>query len=640
MSSVYSTGCRLKRHIFFLLLFSFLFAAKGISRGEDSLVKDSLRIYKKIKSVAYKHRITKWAYNLVFVDPDPENNGNAGNGNGNGSGNGNGNSVGHNDATPVSPKKVVEPFKKFKGKKIRKINIIVFDPFGYSVTDTTPRRVNGIQRAANFTHVKSRQWMIHNRLLFKENDTLNPITLSETERLLRSAVFINDARITVTRAKNKDSVDVNVFVHDKWPIEVPVLITDISGSVRLRNQNMLGLGQQFEQYVYFKRPDVFEHNGFYAIDNIDETYISSRLNYQATTSFTQGGISFDRGFFSPLALWAGGLMVNDTWRYYNYTSLPDSTPARLKTNEMRGDIWLGRAFKLSTEKTFFNQSTNLITGLRYYKSFFLSRPSREIDTAGNIYNTSAVIGNVGFAIQQYYKDQFIYRFGANEDVPEGLIVQFIYGGLKKEYNKIRYYTGIEIARAKHFSFGYLSATYAHGVFYNKKVPNDVTTHFRVYFFSNLKRMGRWYLRQFVNTNYVYGVNKIFNETLTLSGEELYGFTPGSLSGTTKVVVNSETVAYAPYKFIGFKFAPVLMIGWGMMGNEEVPLYKSNLYQGYSLGIMIRNENLVSSTFQFSFGYYPFLPDGTNSVWKYNPVTSFTLRVRAFSVARPDFIHYY
>jgi hypothetical protein len=104
-------------------------------------------------------------------------------------------------------------------------------------------------------------------------------------------------------------------------------------------------------------------------------------------------------------------------------------------------------------------------------------------------------------------------------------------------------------------------------------------------------------------------------------------------------MNSETVAYAPYNIIGFRFAPVVMVGLGMLGSKEVPLAKSRLFQGYSLGVMVRNENLVSSTFQFSVGFYPFLPDGRNSVFLYNPVTSFTLRVRAFSVSRPEFVSY-
>lgn len=569
--------------------------------------------------MSQKNRFTKMLYEATFIDPQPQ-------------------------QEPVAPTSKVEvkqvnPYIQYQGATIRNIVIVVHDPFGHSVNDTLYRRVNYSQRVGNIAHIKSRRWIINNRLLFKKNDTINPLVLSETERLLRTVVYVNDAKISIQETRSKDSVDVKVVVLDKWAISVPVLITDVSGNIRFRNQNFLGLGQQCEQYVGFKRPDVFDFNGYYGIDNIDNTYISARLGYQATATGTNVGLSFNRGFFSPLTPWAGGLALDNRWSYFAYTDAVDSTPKKILTDVFSYDVWVGRAFKLSEKKTFFNQSTNIITAWRFYKSNYINPPSREIDPNRALYNTSAFIGNVGFAVQQYYKDKFIYRFGANEDVPEGTIIQYIYGGIKKQYDKIRYYSGVELAKAKHFTFGYMSATFSYGVFFNKAVSNDITANFNVYYFSNLHRAGKWFFRQFLYYNTVYGANKLFNETITLSGNELYGFSPGTLSGNTKMVLNSETVAYAPYNVIGFRFAPVLLVGMGMLGSPQQPLRESVLFQGYSLGIMLRNENLVSSTFQFSCGYYPFLPDGKNSVWTYNPVTSFTLRVRGFAVSRPEFVAY-
>jgi hypothetical protein len=138
---------------------------------------------------------------------------------------------------------------------------------------------------------------------------------------------------------------------------------------------------------------------------------------------------------------------------------------------------------------------------------------------------------------------------------------------------------------------------------------------------------------------LHGENKIEKQTVSLRTDELYGFQNGSLSGNTKMVLNSETVAYMPYNFIGFKFAPVLMVGLGMLGDPQNPLLKSRLYQGYSLGLMLRNENLLVSTLQISVGLYPFFPDKKDFSFVYNPVTSFTLKIRGFSIGRPDFIPY-
>jgi hypothetical protein len=601
-----------------ILLAALLTSSLFFNAASQEQEKDSLRIYKRIKKAAYKYRLTRLAYDAVFVDPEPK----------------------EYPAQPAShEEKQVNPYLLYPGRIIRYINIEVLDPFGYSVTDTLRRKVNILQQTGNRVHVKTRKWIITNRLLFKENDTVNPLALSETERILREAVFVNDARVYISPTPSRDSIDVNVVVHDKWPIIVPILITDVSGNIKFRNTNLFGTGQQFEHYVGFKRPDIFDFNGYYNIANIDQTFISSRLGYEKNAAATTVMLSFDRPFFSPLAKWAGGLGLMHSWRVFDYNDTIEGRIAHYPVNLFNYDVWLGKSFKLSKSKTLFNQSTNIIVGSRYYNNKFLARPSFSIDTMRSNLNWGAYIGNIGFAVQQYYKDKFIHRFGANEDVPEGFIFQFIYGGLKKEQDKVRYYNGFEVARAKHFNFGYLTATFSYGIFYNRKVANDITTNYQLYYFSELLRIGKWYLRQFINYNLVHGENKLGGETVTIRPEELYGFNNGTLAGKTKMVMNSETVAYMPYNLIGFRFAPVLMIGCGVVGDPEHRLSTSRLYQGYSLGVMVRNENLLSSTFQISFGYYPFLPDGRNNVLMYNPVTSFTLRVRGFSVSRPEFVGY-
>ena len=579
--------------------------------------QDSIQLYKKIKKIAYKHKFTKWAYETTFVDPEPI-------------------------EYPIKPtsnsKKNVNPYLKYSGCLIRSVHIIVYDPFGHSVMDTVPRKINSLQKLGNHSHTATQHWVIRNLLLFKKDDRLNALYLSESERLLRQSAYISDARIFISKTKSVDSVDVNVVVQDKWPITIPILLTDVSGNLRYRNQNLLGLGQQFEQYIGYKRPDLFDYNGFYNIANLANTYISSRLFYQTDKNGTSTGISFDRPFFSPLTKWAGGVAISHSWHFYNYTNINDGTTERLPLNNLSYDVWTGKSIKISDDTSFFGQSTNIILAGRFYNNTFQKRPSFSVDTLKSNYNTSAYIGNVGFSVQQYYKDKFIYRFGANEDVPEGVIVQFLYGGIKKEFTQLRYYTGIEIARAKHFNFGYLSSTFSYGVFFNKKNTNDITTKFNLYYFSDLLQNKKWYIREFLNYNLVHGENKISHETIALTSNELYGLNTGSLVGNTKMVLNLETVAYAPYNLIGFNFAPVLLMGFGMIGDTQNKLFKSNIYQAYSLGIMVRNENLLNSTFQISVGAYPNSSDGKN-YFKYNPVTSFTLRVRGFSVSRPVFIGY-
>lgn len=577
---------------------------------------DSTDFYVRLRDMAHKRKFTRWIYEAIFVPPK----------------------AAEYPVKPTvnKPATAVNPYLNYTDKVIRKVTIKVYDPFGYSVNDTTRRKTQWHQQLGNRMHVSTRQWVIANRLLFKEKDRIDALKISESERLLRQAPYVNDARIVVSRVGKSDSVDVLVLVQDKWTITGAAGASTSSADGNARDLNFLGLGQQFEQYVAYREPNRYDFSGSYTIANLDNTYISSRLSYHTNKQGTTTGLSFDRPFYSPLAQWAGGISLGYGQQFFDYRDPVENAAFRTSITRYNADVWAGKTINLSEGRTIFDQSNNFLVAARYYTTCYLKRDAANFDLRGPFPTSWTFIGNIGFAAQQFYKDRYIYRFGANEDVSHGLLMQLLYGVEKQELVKPRYYAGMEVAQGRKLSIGYLSATFSYGVFFNRQITNDVSTGYRINYFTNLLSLGRWYMRQFVNFNLIYGENNDPRYKVTLTPGDLYGFNSGTLVGNTKMVFQSETVAYAPYNVLGFKFAPVLMIGAGMLGDGH-PLLQSYVYQGYSLGLMVRNENLLNSTFQVSFGLYPLLPDGQHFVMRYNPVTSFTLRLRSFGFHKPGFI---
>jgi hypothetical protein len=120
---------------------------------------------------------------------------------------------------------------------------------------------------------------------------------------------------------------------------------------------------------------------------------------------------------------------------------------------------------------------------------------------------------------------------------------------------------------------------------------------------------------------------------------MYGFNNGTLLGKTKMILNLEAVSYAPYNIIGFRFASLLLVGGGILETDKIKLFKSPVYQSYAVGLLIRNENLLNASFEISYGIYPNLPDGNTRFYKFNPVTSFTLKVRTFAISKPTIVEY-
>ncbi len=597
-----------------LLLCLILFSFAGLHAQE----RDTLNIYKKIKRSASKHKVSKLLYEAIFVEPIRQ----------------------QYEKKPLSnEQKKRDPNAKYVGKIIRTITIIVYNPFGYSVNDTFTRNTNKLQRTGNKLHIRTRHRIIRNILLFGPDDTVQLIRITESERLLRQAGYINDARITIVGDRKADSVDVVVKVLDKWSLDVTVSGGTTGGWIRFRDRNLSGLGHTYEQRIGYYTTTGYDYRGNYNISNIKNTFITSNLYYATTKAETKIGISFNRPFYSPLTRWAGGVEGNRIWGRYLYTDTVEPKERYVPLDYYNYDFWLARSYALGKRKRT-EKNSNIITGLRYSELRYLQRPSFAIDTNMLNVHTDIYLANIGYSLRKYYKDQFIYRFGANEDVPEGLLIQAIYGVIQKELKGVRYYSGFEVSHGSHYKkFGYFSGSFIYGTYYKTGVKNNSTINASVFYFSDLKQKGKWYFRNFVNYKFVHGLNKEPYERITLKPGEMYGFDPGDLLGTGKMILNLEAVAYAPYNIIGFKFAPIAFIGFGMLESDTKKYLSSKIYQAYSIGALLRNENLLNSSFEFTVGFYPELPGGGRDVFKFNPIGSFTLKVRSFDVGKPSTVGY-
>ncbi|MDQ3049047.1 MAG: hypothetical protein M3R27_15970 [Bacteroidota bacterium] len=616
-----------KRFWFFtiklLLLVFILMQCKPLSaQNKDSVSsKDTLDIYKKIRRAAYKRKATILLYHAIFVDQAPK----------------------KYEEKPLSDKqKTKDPNLKYQGKQIANIYIQVFDPFGYSVNDTLKKGTNPYQKLGNKYHITTRHRIIRNLLLFEPDDEVDLLKISESERILRGARYVNDARIYIEPAKDStDRVIIKILVHDKWTVDAIVSGSTSSGRLTLRDRNLGGQGQRYEQFFGYALPNNFyDYRGKYTIENIKDSYISSELFYATTRDATKTGISFDRPFYSPLAKWAGGAAASKTWSDYKYVDTIEGVDKKTPLDYYDFDTWLAKSYNPGTGKAVNRRLINFVLAGRYAGTRYQKRPPFTLDTNMFNVNTSLYLGSVGFSLSKYYKDQYIFRFGANEDVPEGLVVQFLYGLLEKEKARDRYYAGIDISRGKHFEeIGYFSVRGTYGTFFNKAVMNNSTLNAGIMYFTDLLRSNKWYYRQFVYFKYIYGVNKPSWERITLRSDEMYGFNSGTLQGRTKMIMNLESVTYAPYNFIGFKFAPIALIGLGMLETDTRKLMKSPLYQSYAIGVLLRNENLLTSSFEITFGVYPHTPGSSGPLSKFNPVTSFKLKVSNFSIGKPSTVAY-
>lgn len=129
-----------------LVLLLFVFCCQNMT-AQQTVAKDSAKVYKNIENYSRKSKFGKFVHRLLFKSTRKS-----------------------KPSKKASTQRyyLKKAFDKHEGKIIRNINIETLDPFGYSVDNTKDQPDKGIERFGNTFHAKSKKFTIKNLLLFKK----------------------------------------------------------------------------------------------------------------------------------------------------------------------------------------------------------------------------------------------------------------------------------------------------------------------------------------------------------------------------------------------------------------------------------------------------------------------------------------
>lgn len=593
--------------------------------GLDSIEKNYYKIDSSIFKVAKKSKLTYWLFTNIYETPSND-------------------KAIKNDEVVLVHKDITY---KYQGKIIRSIYIKSLDPFGTDVEDTLIKRKGQLEDLGNAITFSTRNSVIRNLLLFKQGESLDPLSLRESERLLRTQQYIRDARIFIPNQSklNNDSVDIIVIVQERFALNASFNSSTNQSEIQLYQNNFLGTGNKIKQGGKLNYSDInlSSYNGEFKNVNLYKTYIDAALFYDINPNRKIQGFIIDRTFFSPLTKWAGSISrVRVHENFYFDQKRNENIAVNIKYNTT--DAWLGRSIPLSNSSDEAFRSSSLVIAGRFLNTRYLLKDTTNLDPTINLNNKILYLGSIGFSSRRYYKDRKLFRFGNTEDIPEGRSFSFV-GGFLDEGKVPFYYTGIKFSSGQHIKhIGYLSGSIEYGTFYSKYISQRGVFSIDGTFFSDLWQFEKkWSMRQFIYAKITNGLNREPNELVTLNGstnDGLYGFQSAVVGGRNKLILKFESIIYTPFNFAGTNIAAILFAGFGKIGSP-VNTYLSNqtIYQAYGLGCLIRKENLVVNTIRLSIGYYPNIPFNSGNDYRMNPYSISQFNLRDFDVSKPELAPY-
>ena len=540
------------------------------------------------------------------------------------------------DTTKVSEKK----YENYECRIIRNIEIVVLGPFGYSTYLKYGREIVRLQRLGNELHYNTRHWIIKDKLLFKKGDAIDAVKISESERLIRQSPYINDDKIYLDSiAGDHDSVDAIVVVKDVFDYSAGAAGNPLipNGNASVTDINFLGLGQALTGQVSYNPQNTrhYSYGGSYTVPQIANTYLSAQAHYSSLNLNQNFGVNLSRPFFSSTTRWAGGVDFEYNRVPYNVV-LPDSNTYSGMHNYTTTDLWLGYAFSLNEKSLYRFKKSQLILSGRIYNINYLNQNNSAVDLNHLFPSETFYLGAIGFTHRDYYKDHYIFAFGRTEDIPLGYLFS-LNAGPDFLQNQKRWYSGAKASYGwNNSSLGYMYLSAEAGGFMSSNMVQEGVINTEFMYFTNLIPLGNWQFRQYLFNQYTLGYNRLQNEFLTinqgLSG--LQQFNSPSIKGTQRWSNNFEADFFSPWRPLGFEIVLVAFIDDALIGNHNVTVLQSHLYQGYGAGIRFKNEHFIFNTLQLSFHFFPNANLADAKSWIFKSSGSSALHFQDFQFSEP------
>lgn len=216
--------------------------------------------------------------------------------------------------SPVSPESVPESVPdaatlEQSGAVIGEI--LIYPENIFDLND--PQEDKALYRLANKLHIKTRENVVRQQLLFSTGDRYSPRLLEESERILRATRYLYDASIRPI-AYHDGKVDIAVTTRDVWTLNPGISFGRSGGAstygFEIEELNILGTGTSLSlsQKSGVDRDSTLLQ---YRDPHLAGTWAKLALNYSNNSDGSMREVSLERPFYALDSHWATGFGALD-----------------------------------------------------------------------------------------------------------------------------------------------------------------------------------------------------------------------------------------------------------------------------------------------------------------------------------------
>ena len=532
------------------------------------------------------------------------------------------------------------PYEEYDGRIIRSIKIKKLDVFGTSVHDTTLNTDTRLVKTLNKTHVNTHHSIIRKYLLIKEGEPLNAKVLADNERVLREVSIFEDAWFYLSEVPDSDSVDIVLAIKDIFPVGVDLTIKGFNNSrLRIFNKNVIGSGSQVEQAMEYNtadKPHFYLTKGAYIIRNVFGEFADIR-NYWMIGPDARGlGVQAIKPFLTPETRLGGGAKIEKLWK--NAIEATDGTKQNL--HYLHYDVWAGYApviKRLSGLATPMRMQAYVLARINTMHQY--NHMAQNDSLFPDQYSFSRKLITLGILWSGSVRRNMILGFGRTEDIPVGTLIETTIGRSDSDREQ-GVYTGFKLNRGVNLSSGaHIFAELETGGYWDRRKFTDGVINMNIKVISKLFNANYSRIRVYGVINYTLGINRVSPQMFTIKPFQFPTlYTHFNKHGHDRLNIKTETVVFTPIYLLGFRIAFYGVGELALIADKPGKLLSAAPIPAFEIGIKIRNEHLLFSTFKLGLTWFPIAND-KNQHFLFGIDDQRTTGLQLLKIEAPDFIPY-
>ena len=431
----------------------------------------------------------------------------------------------------------------------------------------------------NSLHIKTKEYVIRDELLFDEGSEFNTFDIYETERILRSLNIFS--RVHVQPKVNESSdYDINIITQDRWSFEPAILYGSGGGAyvlgAGLREYNLLGTSAYLQLDGLYRSENSigWEGLGVYSQRRFLRTPLSLNLMLESNRIHTKQYLSLQKQYLNYYNSLSYGIDFFKSFGDIYYYKLPEESQ-RLRFTETKANAFFSHSW-LKDDQVYF---TALVQYHSVDRGDMLFRQAYD--------NTTKLMLSFSSVADDYIPVERLNSY-LTEDLCVGGYGNAILGKTFKnnEFGEDLYYLGAQgeqsVLLGNMYLFGQISA--GTSFLTNARAKYTYQEFLGIGFYSlSPKLVIAARLRQQTAWNWI-----ALRQLILDNDAGLRGYRINEITGENRLISNWELRFFPGWELSFFKFSGVMFVDVGTAWDSDTKLYKVRWHQSAGFGLRIHN----------------------------------------------------